>query len=1432
MSNDGRQPLMKDDNITLRKINIKTGKTIKGSRADFSVISTIGSGGGSAICYEARCESDGTHGRLKEFYPQYFFNTKQFSAFERDSKNQLVIAETLKCVIDNFNIAKDAFKEAYCTLAKTKNKPYGEVLNNYIPPFELYEGVTQNENQPATVYVWTRHDKKIKQFNKYLEDVRKDINGRAKEPEHHLFNILNAVFTLTKCISALHTANLIHMDIKPDNFGVLIDENGEIDSSNISLYDANTIYSLDSDLVAVAGTDGFAAPEVSRGRCGFAADIYSIGATLFNAIIISDDFDGIYDRKYYNDLDNLVSNSKLITYSDKNSNSALHDILVKILKNSLASNPDKRYKACSFMLKDIVRARALLLPSEAKNFITDLGQDIRIVDIEEYLDKEISSGAVGAIQRLLFERPLYDACDSDGNIDVLVLGMGTYAQKFIDIAFEISQIENYNIRITAISNNIKADKERYLSSRPAFTRFFTVDNISPAESLGSLKFVSAKDNEQSTGFTRENKARNKAIVEKSICNNENTKYSYVFVALGDDELNYEVAEECLHWNELLNNKSRVCFVWYGKPREFAKAYPVYVNNVIAESDYYKDLKRMAFNCHLLWNNSLNVDIQKLKGEFSSPYNFNSCFSNVLSIKYKLHSVGIDDMSNPALATSRFKNECSGKKSVINSLTKYEHRRWIANYICQGWDTLTDFNTLLTDTKDKKNKLHPCLVLSDSEWTLNTAEWKNNNFALWDNASDEKLSSLDELDRMSVNLHRHFKERAERTKNLSFLQTEINATRNNLKFYQDALRAFDRFVLCLKEIIEGMKGSTHLYDYFNKALKDQLKSLPEEFAAEIDKTLKIIENSFYPILKSQQYIDFKKYDRDLVLGIPFILTYSTGIRLCIPFGTEQKGDFNNNILFANVSAPLLLNPSIITYVIDADELYYNRNGFERALRYALNCIKSHKMQAKVNLLFLQSVSKQIVNLEFKENIKKISDRIGNIDIIEYESDENLGKQLTSYLKANQKNKKKCFSAIERNRTGTSKLMRGLGCYGIVPSYTYDSIKCKFYTDSECEFLRYTDSKDYLRVSDMFEFQEAESISSLPEMPFDYKYFWKLYKSSNPAKQKKEKIWKKLCSVLKAAAASNDLILSINLPKGDKNLPAAEKKTYFVPSFCRGAVEKILYELQKISNRLTGDSPTVSYHNSTTCAVTLETVPEVYKKIDELLSNPYNLYDASKIRVEKFNKRANIYFDNLMVKNLKKSALSSDISDSEFSDSLTRLLTDINEKKYIINYTENTYNGETFISFTYSSPQIKALMTNEGRILELYVYYKALEQNYFDDVASSCEIVWNKDNITNELDVILTKGFKTLIVECKAREQLEQDFYYKLAQLNQRFGINSIPVLVADTIELPWYDNSVNEMQRNRGNELGIKTLYAANEINETKGGTGVGAALRKIMESIE
>ena len=123
-----------------------------------------------------------------------------------------------------------------------------------------------------------------------------------------------------------------------------------------------------------------------------------------------------------------------------------------------------------------------------------------------------------------------------------------------------------------------------------------------------------------------------------------------------------------------------------------------------------------------------------------------------------------------------------------------------------------------------------------------------------------------------------------------------------------------------------------------------------------------------------------------------------------------------------------------------------------------------------------------------------------------------------------------------------------------------------------------------------------------------------------------------------------------------------------------------------------------------------------------------------------------------------------------------------------------------------------MTSAGRILELYVYYQLVNTHYINEIANSVEIERKSSGIKNELDVVLTSGLQSVIIECKAQSKLKQDYYYKLDNLNRIFGINSIAILITDLNEKDWQDNSENEMQRKRGVESGIITVYSQNDID--------------------
>ena len=93
-------------------------------------------------------------------------------------------------------------------------------------------------------------------------------------------------------------------------------------------------------------------------------DIYAIGATLFNAIIILDELTDtgyLYNDGYFKNLKYMVDNSKLIQASEHNYNPKLRYLLTKILEKCLC-NRSNRYVRCEDLLEDIEEALYYIVP--------------------------------------------------------------------------------------------------------------------------------------------------------------------------------------------------------------------------------------------------------------------------------------------------------------------------------------------------------------------------------------------------------------------------------------------------------------------------------------------------------------------------------------------------------------------------------------------------------------------------------------------------------------------------------------------------------------------------------------------------------------------------------------------------------------------------------------------------------------------------------------------------------------------------------------------------------------------------------------------------------------------------------------------------------------------------------------------------------------
>lgn len=992
-------------------------------------------------------------------------------------------------------------------------------------------------------------------------------------------------------------------------------------------------------------------------------------------------------------------------------------------------------------------------------------------------DQKNQNDHTSLIQNLLYKHPLYDCINSD-KVNVLVFGYSCISEKFVDFAFEMAQVNGYKLHIT-LASDVADAKNKYLDARPAFCNFFSVDDEIVEDNYGALSFKTL-----TFGNIEDD-------ISDILLNDDSNKYAYLFIGSDSDNLNLEIAKVCVECRELLDDNFVINCVSENDSASDSINY-IHRDDSIDKHKDYKTLKAMAFNCHLVWNDSKMLDMRKLQRQFLSNYNYVACISYVISLKYKLASIGIDFLD--LAAPEKFKRLISSKalvdKKAIEDMVANEHKRWNVNMICRGFKTISSVERYVSGVENKSNGYHPCLVRSKGAQTLNSNEWRKRNYEKWNDSKDKDFKSLDDLDKVSVLLHREYTKRAKRIKRENIiLQSDIDIIYKLLEGDTKAKNAFDKYYICLQEISAGHSAKTALYDHYYSALTRELNNIPVNRAKIVRKRINTLTASFSAILESEKHVDYKQYDVDLIKKIPYILTYKSNLHIGIPIDLMNVKPSVNTTAFRIVETALLINPSRITYICEFEKS--DLNNLMKMLVYAIKCMDSHHLRSVINICLLTSYP---LSAQDKNEITSISGRIHSIEIIKGE------KEFVEY------SKKRHLQIFEFNRTRSSSIIERYE-YCCKCNYKYDRITNKFVTNG-CEEIKYISFAPFLKISDIFEFKSSTDDYSFPDMQKDYKYFWGLYKSDEFGSEKR---WKDLCSLLSAQNETNKYEI--------KNLGAENnKKTYLIEKSCLDSIKKLCMQIRNAKESI---SCKIELYSNNSYSVTISAPSSFHKVISDLLSEAYKLYDSNSINIRVYKGKAYLYYDSLNTGVISAGTIKKvlDSLNTVFAD-IKPLLNDICAKGYIRNIIGNETNG---ISFSYSTHQVKDVMTQSGRILELFVYYKLLETGLFDDVANSVEIHWGNDEAENEIDIIATRGYKVLIVECKAQTVLNQDYYNKLSRLDSDYGLNSVPVIVADTLGIKKHQE-VNNKMIEIGNRVGIHTVYEKKDISN------IGSILGSIVKN--
>ena len=747
---------------------------------------------------------------------------------------------------------------------------------------------------------------------------------------------------------------------------------------------------------------------------------------------------------------------------------------------------------------------------------------------------------------------------------------------------------------------------------------------------------------------------------------------------------------------------------------------------------------MAFNTHLIWEKSLDLDFKTIKREFRKPYNHDSSISSVIALKYKLITLGIDLDSVPADEAARrysalISEDNEKAEKIRDELIWIEHRRWVSEKICKGWTCQKDLESLISGpARDEKSRKHICLLHSRPDQLLKKLFM--NTDRTWDQITEQEFDALDDLDKLSVRMHRIYAGKASAVRSSKLLRnTLLSGIKSTIEGKPESLWAFNEWYSCINNIWNG--DSTKLLLY--RSRKDQFAETAKLFSPETQKAviqqIRAFDRFFHPVLASMEYKDWKQLDTAFIDNIPFVLTYTEKINLIIPYNADTAADQ----LFSNVSSATIIRPDRIIYLYQADE-DGNVQNLLNTLPLVLTYMDNRRINASVEFIIGSSAAHD--GEETESVIRNLSNgRIRNTAIISGLLP--AAEELYSYLPQG-----RSVTAAERNKTELSDQLEAAGFYDRFAAFSFDPAEKSFDTSAGCDLFGYIRKDTFITTRDLALFDAAVSVrSEKPEFFEDYEMLWDKY-AEDP------ETWQQLCRLLGGHSETHDCIA--RFCKTDRK--KSETYQYVIPAFCWFGASEAVKQLK--DGKILSDGGVSAGYSTDSCIVKLTDPYGLKKEYDELFRNVYALADPSALSVKVTGSdSAGIWFDDLIVSGMQ--------IDEDAGKGMIGLLGYLEEKGYLIAL---KYDHDR-VSFTYASRQIKQLLTSPARIVELYVYHSARNMGVYDDVSLGTLHTCSEKG--GDLPCcLMTRGFTSTIMLFDEVEELPQS--------DTGYGINTTVISAKD------------------------------------------------------
>jgi serine/threonine-protein kinase len=171
--------------------------------------------------------------------------------------------------------------------------------------------------------------------------------------------LIEIAMQVSAALAEAHAKGVIHRDIKPDNIFITRVGGGPDVAKLLDFGVAQTLSVDDETLTAtgwIAGTPGYLSPEALRGQqVDVRSDVYALGATLYFALTKTRPFGDL-------ESDALVEAhvSQRPPALAGTPDRPIPEVLAKIIRRCLESDPSARYQTSGALLSALDGARASL----------------------------------------------------------------------------------------------------------------------------------------------------------------------------------------------------------------------------------------------------------------------------------------------------------------------------------------------------------------------------------------------------------------------------------------------------------------------------------------------------------------------------------------------------------------------------------------------------------------------------------------------------------------------------------------------------------------------------------------------------------------------------------------------------------------------------------------------------------------------------------------------------------------------------------------------------------------------------------------------------------------------------------------------------------------------------------------------------------------